>query len=605
MKSSRPLSHRRRIIWWKRSEAIAVCARSFACAAAALGVTLALAPSAVANGRRSTAATGESVVARRAALSMYLHDRSMRPDTPIDAHHAGKVRARTAVVGGVSATAEQVPWQAEVFAEFEVNGSSFYLSCGASIIDMRHLVTAAHCAYDPATGQPLAGEDFVVLVGASSLSVAEIKHGPTVEARFVDGVRIHPDFDYTAGPGTPNDVAVLELAGALKESSGVRALALPSSSMNPLEGASAEVSGFGTEGEEPEIFDEGLHSISLTLDASSGCGGEANALVLCGSSASGTACAGDAGGPLVTTTGGSSTLSGVLSTVAVVEGRRCRDGAVDGFVNVAAPEIKDFIEGSEDPPLAPQGGGAQLTGTPTVQQTLTCAPGNWSNDPTYAYAFINSANGQVLQQGASATYTLGGADVGRTIVCEVQATNSGGTGVARSSALAPVQAAPVPSSPPAGGGSSTTTSTTPTTTATTPTSGVLAYTATGVSSSEIAALLGAEIVPHGKAVAIAAGVKASGFSLAFEALEAGTAVVAWYQLPAGAKLAGNSKAKPVEVAVGQATFSSASVTRLKLKLTSAGRVLLKKHKSLKLTARGVFTPSGGTAVTALKVFTLR
>jgi hypothetical protein len=139
----------------------------------------------------------------------------------------------------------------------------------------------------------------------------------------------------------------------------------------------------------------------------------------------------------------------VTDTVQVISGEPCRDGALGGFANVTAPEIQDFIEGSEDPPQAPRGGGVAIRGVLTVGQSLTCEPGNWSNGPTFTYTFINSADEQVLQQGASSTYPLSAADVGRTILCQVQATNAGGTGIARTTALPAIAPAPVtpPSTP--------------------------------------------------------------------------------------------------------------------------------------------------------------
>jgi hypothetical protein len=82
----------------------------------------------------------------------------------------------------------------------------------------------------------------------------------------------------------------------------------------------------------------------------------------------------------------------------------------------------------------------------------------------------------------------------------------------------------------------------------------------------------------------------------FTALEAGTLVVQWYQVPAGAKLAKHSAPKPVLVASGQMTFSGASAGKVKIRLTAAGRKLLKNAKRLKLEAKGVFTPKAGASI---------
>jgi hypothetical protein len=131
---------------------------------------------------------------------------------------------------------------------------------------------------------------------------------------------------------------------------------------------------------------------------------------------------------------------------------------------------------------------------------------------------------------------------------------------------------------------------------------VLGSTAASISSAQIAALLKQELTPAGKAAKIAALLKTSGFTVTVKALEAGTVVIDWYQVPPGARLA---KAKPVLVAAGQMSLSEAGTARIKLKLTAGGKRLLKHTRSLKLTAKGTFTPTGETPVVATKTFVLK
>ena len=80
-------------------------------------------------------------------------------------------------------------------------------------------------------------------------------------------------------------------------------------------------------------------------------------------------------------------------------------------------------------------------------------------------------------------------------------------------------------------------------------------------------------------------------------------MIDWYEVPAGAKLA--KKAKPVLVGMGERTFSAAGTATIKIKLTVAGRSVLKHTNKLKLTAKGTFTPAGKTKVSATNVFLLR
>jgi hypothetical protein len=274
--------------------------------------------------------------------------------------------------------------------------------------------------------------------------------------------------------------------------------------------------------------------------------------------------------------------------------------AVNGFVNLAAPEIRSFVDGSEQPPpRAPRGGGGLVIhGVIVAGHTLTCEPGAWSDNPTFTYVFINSVNEEVLQRGASTTYGLSAADVGRTIRCLLEASNAGGTGIERTFALPPIKPAPPPPPPPLPAPALPA----PPSSLPPASGGVLGSSAASVGTVQIEALLKRELTPTGKAAKIAALLKAGGLTIVFKALEAGTAVINWYQVPPGAKLA---RAKPVLVASGKATFEAAGTLKIKMKLTSAGKRLLGRVRSLKLTAKGIFTPSGEPPVSATKVFVLK
>jgi hypothetical protein len=126
-----------------------------------------------------------------------------------------------------------------------------------------------------------------------------------------------------------------------------------------------------------------------------------------------------------------------------------------------------------------------------------------------------------------------------------------------------------------------------------------------INPAQITALLAQQLIPSGKAAKIGALLKAGGLTMPFTALEAGTLVVSWYEVPPGAKLARKTKAKPILVASGQMTFSAAGTGKLKLRLTAAGKRLLKHAKRLKLTATGMFMPNGGAVVSVTKGFVLR
>jgi Trypsin len=408
------------------------------CVLAAVSLSLVLVP----------AASASEVVYAKDAAAAIRAVRHLHEVAGARAEHA-----HAAVVGGSSVSVEQAPWQVALIAAIpaEREGKKGFLIelCGGAILNATEVLTAAHCVIDPETEAQVSAEDLLVVAGTSDIENKE----PAEQDVEAASVRVHPYFDYAAGPGTADDVAVLKLAGALSlTGSAAQAIAMTPAGSVPAEGTQARLTGFGEENPVTEELDGQLHSLDMALGFSRQCGGEADALFLCGSAPGGSACSGDSGSGLTTTGVTPSLLLGVTDTVAVVSGERCRDGADAGFVNVAAPEIRDFIEGSDDPPRAPRGGGALISGVVEVGHSLTCEPGGWSNAPTYTFAFIDGASGQVLQQGTSSTYPLSSADVGRSILCQVQAANAGGTGVGRTPGLGPIEAGPASGSPPPSAG---------------------------------------------------------------------------------------------------------------------------------------------------------
>ena len=128
-----------------------------------------------------------------------------------------------------------------------------------------------------------------------------------------------------------------------------------------------------------------------------------------------------------------------------------------------------------------------------------------------------------------------------------------------------------------------------------------------VLNAQMVKLLGEQITPSGKNAKIARVLKQEGFTVTFKANEAGSLTIDWYQVPHGAKLAkhGKPKPKPVLIASGHASFSAAGVKKLRLKLTNAGKKLLRHTSNQPLTAEGIFVASNGAHLEAKKAFVLR
>lgn len=125
---------------------------------------------------------------------------------------------------------------------------------------------------------------------------------------------------------------------------------------------------------------------------------------------------------------------------------------------------------------------------------------------------------------------------------------------------------------------------------------------------QVASALSQSLTVSGPASTIPAVLAAGGFTAGVIAPGAGTEQISWYYLPAGAQLASVAKhAKPVLVASGSKTFSGKGRARIKLKLSGAGRTLLRSRRkhSLGLTAKGSFTPRGGAKVSKRRKISLK
>ncbi len=94
------------------------------------------------------------------------------------------------IVGGQKAEIKNFPWQVYVLV---VEGSTG-VSCGGSIIDPLHILTAAHCVTHEGTTSQYPANEITVLAGASDVSEylekGQVPPGAQVEG--VSAVRTHP-----------------------------------------------------------------------------------------------------------------------------------------------------------------------------------------------------------------------------------------------------------------------------------------------------------------------------------------------------------------------------------------------------------------------------
>lgn len=126
-----------------------------------------------------------------------------------------------------------------------------------------------------------------------------------------------------------------------------------------------------------------------------------------------------------------------------------------------------------------------------------------------------------------------------------------------------------------------------------------------VSKPQIVKLLQSELTPI-KGTTIRTLLAHGGSTLAVSSLLRGTLTVSWYWLPPGAHL-GSAHRHPSPVLVGRGHHAFAGFGRgqLTVRLTRAGRKLLKRHRQLKLTGQAKFTAPGQPAVLVTGTFRLK
>jgi hypothetical protein len=344
---------------------------------------------------------------------------------------ASAVRAHAAIVGGTPVSIQQVPWQ--VF----LSATGPDESCGGSILDATRVLTAAHCVDPAGTTTPRPPSAFTVLAGFSDVNAYTPGKAPPAgtQVAAVASVRVHPG--YVEHPQT-DDVAVLTLARPLNLSGpNAQPIALAPVGGGPAPGTLLGFSGYGQENP-PAAPDFKLYGAQLSALGDDSCSTDispnASASVICVESPTQSACFGDSGGPLVA-------ANGQVGVASFVESTSCGQGHV-GFADVTAPEVRAFLDGSDQPPVAPrQSAVASLNAVspPVVGSPLTCTAGTWTPGATFGYLFELAATGQVLQSGPGNVFVPGPGQLGQAIVCIVQASNGGGTSTARSGVVPAIQ----------------------------------------------------------------------------------------------------------------------------------------------------------------------
>ncbi|XP_017124513.1 trypsin delta [Drosophila elegans] len=195
------------------------------------------------------------------------------------------------IVGGTTTTITSFPWQISL----QRNGGH---SCGGSVYSANIIVTAAHCLQSVSASvlQVRAGSSYWSS-GGSVAKVASFKNHEGYNANTM-----------------VNDIAIVRLSSSLSFSSSIKAIGLASS--NPANGASASVSGWGTQSYGSSSIPSQLQYVNVNIVGRTQCasstygyGSQIQSSMICAAASGKDACQGDSGGPLVS--GG--VLVGVVS----------------------------------------------------------------------------------------------------------------------------------------------------------------------------------------------------------------------------------------------------------------------------------------------------
>jgi hypothetical protein len=123
--------------------------------------------------------------------------------------------------------------------------------------------------------------------------------------------------------------------------------------------------------------------------------------------------------------------------------------------------------------------------------------------------------------------------------------------------------------------------------------------------SAVAAWIAKQLKGFGHPGRIGALLRTGVFRAVFRAPEAGTAVIKWYYLPPSSARARAGVQTRVLSASGKVVFKAAGKATLTIRLTAAGRRLLKRSRSVRMIAACVFTALGAKPVKSSKAFELR
>lgn len=194
------------------------------------------------------------------------------------------------IVGGTDASASDWPWKAAIV----LKGSSVFV-CGASLIDSRWVMTAAHCVFDLNDNLFDPG-DLEIVINRNELS------GFSGEVIDVEFIVAHPQYNNVSND---NDIALIKLDTPSSNTPIAIASSTEMASVNV--GDLATVIGWGVLDEDETSLSDTLQQVDIPIVSNTTCNaansydGTITDNMICAGFAEGEkdACQGDSGGPLM------------------------------------------------------------------------------------------------------------------------------------------------------------------------------------------------------------------------------------------------------------------------------------------------------------------
>lgn len=372
--------------------------------------------------------------------------------------------AQKRIIGGSNVSITDHPYQVKV----DIAGVG---SCGGSIRDATHVITAAHCVVNEEFFFP-----FIVAPGAVSVGYGASNRTQLTRVG-VQRVSVHPAYLRSLS-SWEFDVAVLTLNASI-DLSGPNAKAIAPATaaelnegFEPANPADPPIPGFATgwglTAEDGNTLPLELQGVTLPLRANEACiaryghvsqGGVYNAELMLCAGGQGTApagnpdtCQGDSGGPLAMDVDRSPARSYKLIGLSSF-GTGCgRQGTPGVYAWVGSPLLSPFLYAQTPaaPPPAPPVN-PTISGTPQVGGTLTCnaPPLAGATVASYLWSVYDPAESSfsLLAAGSGPTLALSAASEGALLLCDARYEGAGGfsyTDTQGQNAVGPVQPAPLP-----------------------------------------------------------------------------------------------------------------------------------------------------------------